>query len=547
MIVLIDNYDSFTYNLVQMIERMGHEVRVFRNNKIDIAAIEELEPTELIISPGPCTPNEAGISVDTIQYFAPKIPVMGVCLGHQSVAAAFGGNVIRAERLMHGKSSLIYHDGRTIFEGLPNPFEAIRYHSLLVERHSLPECLEVSAWTDQGEIMGLRHREYRVEGVQFHPESIMTPDGPALMNRFLSVRRKTPMIQESIARVVTGKDLSQAEMESTMNEIMSGQATPAQIGAFITGLRMKGETVEEIAGAAKVMRAKAARISVKNHLLNIDRDDIQIDKETILDTCGTGGDGTNTFNVSTATAFVAAGGGIRVAKHGNRAVSSQCGSADVLEKLGVKLDIRKSDVEKCIGTVGIGFLFAPLFHGAMKYAAGPRKEIGLRTIFNLLGPLTNPAGATVQVLGVYDPGLTDKLAHVLEKLGTREAFVVCGEGTFDEISITSPTRVSHLKDGRIQTFDITPEDYGFKRAKPEEIRGGDAEENAHIIQRILSGEKGPKRDMVAFNAAAAFVVAGLAKDLHEGIQKAEEAIDSGKAKEKLDELILFSQSCESAV
>ena len=243
------------------------------------------------------------------------------------------------------------------------------------------------------------------------------------------------MMSEAIAKVVNREDLSQMEMEGAMNEIMSGEATPAQIGAFITALRMKGETVDEIVGAARVMREKATRINVTEASLSLDRDEINIDTETILDTCGTGGDGTNTFNVSTATAFVAAGAGIKVAKHGNRAVSSKCGSADVLENLGVRLDISPVDVERCVREVGLGFLFAPLFHGAMKYAAGPRKEIGLRTIFNLLGPLTNPAGATAQVLGVYAPDLTEKIARVLGRLGSKEAFVVCGEGTFDEISI----------------------------------------------------------------------------------------------------------------
>ncbi len=343
------------------------------------------------------------------------------------------------------------------------------------------------------------------------------------------------MIKESVAKVVMNEDLSQSEMEGTMNEIMSGDATPAQIGAFITALRMKGETVEEITGAATVMRAKATKIDITSLVAD----------ETILDTCGTGGDGTNTFNVSTATAFVAAGGGVTVAKHGNRAVSSKCGSADVLETLGVKLNIPHTDVAKCLKEVGIGFLFAPLFHGAMKYAAGPRQEIGLRTIFNVLGPLTNPAGATAQVLGVYDQNLTEKIAMVLGKLGTAQAFVVCGEGTFDEISITSPTRVSHLKNGEVQTFDITPEDFGFKRANIDAIKGGDAQENADIIRKILEGEKSPKRDMVVFNTGAAFAAAGLDPDIEKGIQRAIDSIDSGKAKEKLNELVLFTQSCET--
>jgi len=274
------------------------------------------------------------------------------------------------------------------------------------------------------------------------------------------------MIKKAIAKVVKGDGLTEEEMKMTMEEIMTGKATPAQIGSFITALRIKGETVEEITGAAKIIRVKARKIRLNNNLLNIDRDEINVEEETILDTCGTGGDGTNTFNVSTTTAFVAAGAGVKVAKHGNRAVSSMCGSADVLENLGVKLDITYSDIERCIREVGIGFLYAPLFHGAMKYAAGPRKEIGIRTIFNLLGPLTNPAGATAQVLGVYSLELTEKIANVLKRLGTKEAFVICGEGTFDEISICGPTRVSHLKEGNIDTFVMKPEDYGFKTATP---------------------------------------------------------------------------------
>ncbi len=355
------------------------------------------------------------------------------------------------------------------------------------------------------------------------------------------------MIKEAISKVVRREDLPEKEMEGVMEEIMTGKATPAQIGSFVTALRIKGETVDEITGAARVMRAKAIKVQVNNHLINIDRDEINMDDETILDTCGTGGDGTNTFNVSTTTAFVAAGAGVKVAKHGNRAVSSQCGSADVLENLGVKLDINDAAVETCIQEIGIGFLYAPRFHGAMKYAAGPRREIGLRTIFNLLGPLTNPAGATVQVLGLYSPDLTGTIAQVLGRLGTREAFVVCGEGTYDEISICGPTTVSHLKKRKIETFEMSPEEFGFHRAAPDAIRGGNAKENARIVRQILEGEKGPKRDMVLLNAAAAFVAAGLDSDFGQGIERARDSIDSGKAGAKLDSLVRLTNECKSFV
>jgi anthranilate phosphoribosyltransferase len=351
------------------------------------------------------------------------------------------------------------------------------------------------------------------------------------------------MIKKLIAKVVRGEDLTEDEMAAAMDEIMTGTATAAQIGAFITALRLKGETVDEIAGAARTMRAKATKININNHAVNIDRDEINIEDETILDIVGTGGDGTRTFNVSTTTAFVAAGGGIKVAKHGNRAVSSLCGSADVLESLNVNLDLTSTDVENCISEIGIGFLYAPLFHGAMKYAAGPRREIGIRSIFNLLGPVTNPAGASAQVLGVYEANLTEKIAHVLQRLGTREAFVVCGEGTYDEISICGPTQVSHLKNGDVRTFQMTPEEYGLQRADCEDIVGGNAAENAAITRSILNGEKGPKRDMVLLNASAAFVAAGICADFGDGIKIAADAIDSGNARQKLDQLVDFTQQC----
>ncbi|NLD37433.1 MAG: anthranilate phosphoribosyltransferase [Desulfatiglans sp.] len=341
------------------------------------------------------------------------------------------------------------------------------------------------------------------------------------------------MIRDYITKLVDTISLTESEMETAMDEIMSGEATPAQIGAFITALRIKGETVDEITGAAKVMRKKATKVNVSPSMA---KDGI------ILDVVGTGGDGARTFNVSTAAAFVTAGAGITVAKHGNRAVSSRCGAADVLEKLGVNLNISPMDVERCINGTGIGFLFAPQFHGAMKYAAGPRKEIGIRSVFNLLGPLTNPASATVLVLGVYNINLTEKIAMVLNRLGVKEAFVVCGEGNLDEISICGFTKISLVKDGKINTFEITPEEAGFKRADINDIEGGDATYNASIIKDILDGIKGPKRDMVLFNASAAFVAAGYAKDFKEGVRLGEETIDAGKAKAKLEELIRFTNS-----
>lgn len=341
------------------------------------------------------------------------------------------------------------------------------------------------------------------------------------------------MIQNAIEKVVKKIDLTEQETRSVFEEIMSGAATYAQIGAFVTALRMKGETAAEITGAARVMREKSVHINAGAPLIGMDRDDINIDAETIVDTCGTGGSGTNTFNISTTVAFVVAGCGLKVAKHGNRSASSRCGSADVLEALGVKLDVAPDLVQRCLLEIGIGFLYAPLFHNAMKYAVAPRKEIGIRTIFNILGPLSNPANATSQVLGVYDAKLTETLAQVLKNLGSKRAFVVYGMDTLDEITITGKTRVTELNNRKLRTYYVTPEKFGIHRARLDDIEGGDAQENARIVLAVLKGERGPRRDVVLLNAAAALVAGFKAKDFKAGIKMAADSIDSGRALDKL--------------
>ncbi len=285
------------------------------------------------------------------------------------------------------------------------------------------------------------------------------------------------MIKESIRKIIIGRDLSEAEMERAMTELIDGKATASQVGSFLTALRMKGETVDEITGAARALRSRMVKLQMNNHLINLDRDDINVEEETILETSNAGESGSKTFNISTATTFVVAGGGIRVARHGNRTASNYLGAADVLENLGVNLDISRTDVERCIEEVGIGFFFAPIFRGPMRYVADLRKEIGIRTIFNLIGPLTNPAGASYHLLGVYEPSLTEKMARVLKNLGAKEAFVVCGEATIDEISICGSTTIAHLNNGQVKSFVIEPEEYGFTKANPDDIFGGNAKIN----------------------------------------------------------------------
>ena len=330
------------------------------------------------------------------------------------------------------------------------------------------------------------------------------------------------MIREALSKVLDGEHLTRAEATAVMEEIMSGNATDAQIGAFLIALKLKGETVEEIAGSAQVMREKATRVPTRH--------------EVVVDTCGTGGDGSGTFNISTTAAFVVAAAGLCVAKHGNRSVSSRCGSADVLKALGVNIETPPERVSVCLDEVGIGFLFAPMLHGAMKYAIGPRREIGVRTIFNVLGPLTNPAGARRQVIGVYDGELTETLAGVLRDLGSEHVFVVHGSDGLDEITSTGPTRVSELRDGEMDTYEIEPGDLGLASARPEDLAGGTPEENVRITLDILNGIRGPRRDVVLMNAAAGIVAGGGAQSLRDGVRVAEDAIDSGGALEKFEGL-----------
>lgn len=351
------------------------------------------------------------------------------------------------------------------------------------------------------------------------------------------------MIRQAIARVVEGQNLKESDMIEVMNQIMGGQATPAQIGALIVALRMKGETVEEITGAARVMRDHATPVRV-GRVLDIDREEINLDQETmsaVLDTCGTGGSGTKSFNISTTVAFVVAACGVKVAKHGNRSVSSMCGSADVLEALGVHLDIGVDTVERCIAEEGIGFLFAPALHGAMRYAIGPRREIGIRTIFNILGPLTNPAGADRQVLGVYREDLVATLADVLCRLGCRRGFVVHGMDGMDEVTLTAPTRIADIREGSYSLSTIAPEDYGLQRCRLEDLAGGDARHNAELVRGILAGEAGPRRDIVLLNSAFALVAAGNAASIEDGMRAAAQAIDEHAALAKLNALIRMTQ------
>jgi anthranilate phosphoribosyltransferase len=335
-------------------------------------------------------------------------------------------------------------------------------------------------------------------------------------------------IREAIEKLVNRASLSESETIEVMNQIMTGEATPLQVASFLTALRMKGETIEEITGAARVMREKAHRVHVASNI--------------VLDTCGTGGDQKGTFNISTTCAFVVAAAGVKVAKHGNRSVSSQSGSADVLAALGVKVDAPKERVEACIAEIGIGFLFAPLLHEAMKYAVQPRRDIGIRTIFNLLGPLTNPAMANYQLIGLYSGELVGAIAHVLKNLGSIRAMVVHGLEGLDELSLCGPTQVAELRDGTVTEYRIEPEQLGLKRCALADLHGGSADQSAAIVREVLQGKSGPARDVVLLNGGAALYVSGSADSVKDGMRLAAESIDSGRARDKLEQLVRMTHA-----
>ena len=545
MILMIDNYDSFTYNVYQYIGSLYPQIQVVRNDEITIDEIRNLQNLEaLVISPGPGYPDSAGISKEAIKTFGKEIPVLGICLGHQVIGEVYGGKVVPAKELMHGKmSEITINNKNPLFEGLEDKIYAARYHSLIIDDETFPEDLKVIGRDEKGQIMAVCHKEYAVYGIQFHPESILTEMGMRILENFLTniagirlgdskkeetmsaVNQET--LKPFLTKIVEGNHLTEEEAYKAMDCIMSGNATDAQMGSFLTGLRMNHETPEEITGFAKVMRAKAAIVPEETEAIDI---------------VGTGGDLANSFNISTTSAFVIAAAGAKVAKHGNRSVSSKSGAADVLEALGAKIGLTPEESKKCLDEVGVAFLFAQTHHGSMKYAGPVRAQLGVRSVFNILGPLANPAMTNYIVLGVYEKELVRPMADVMKNLGVKRALIVYGDDGLDEISISSTTSVCEINGDEIKEYTIDPEELGLTLAKKEDIVGGTADENAIITKDILTGkEQGAKRDIVLLNAGAALYTIGKAETIKDGVKLAAEMIDSGKANEKLEQFIAYTR------
>ena len=525
MYVIIDNYDSFTYNLFQYLSALvDTEVRVFRNDRVTVAELEALQPEGIVISPGPGRPEDAGVSVAVVRHFAGKTPVLGVCLGHQAVGSAFGARIVGAQSIVHGKTDQISLDGRGLFRGLPSPSVFTRYHSLVVQRDTIPPEFEVTATTADGEVMGIRHKEWIVEGVQFHPESIASDRGMRLLANFVDYRREPFTFAPLLTRVMRGEALTMAQASELMDEVTAGRLPASQLAGMLVALALKGYTAEEIAGFAAVLKRKKHRLECPGPL---------------VDTCGTGGDGLATFNISSLAALVAASCGARVAKHGNRGVSSPSGSADFYRALGVAADLTPRQAAALLEETGFAFLFAPTYHGAMRHAAPVRAELGIKSVMNLLGPLVNPAEAEYQLIGVYDGELCEPVARAARLLGVRRVLVVHGRDGQDELSVTGPSLMVEIgEDDRLESREFDPASCGIARASLAQLRGGSAADNAAIARELLAGGgEGALRDAVALNAGAALYVCGTAADVEGGYRRAKAALGDGTAAALLERVI----------
>jgi anthranilate synthase/phosphoribosyltransferase len=519
MVLMIDNYDSFTYNIVDLLKRAGQNVVVKRNKSVTIDEIEQINPDHIVISPGPGTPDDAGISLQVVRHFAGKIPILGVCLGHQVIVQALGGRIVQAPTIMHGKVDTVSHDSRGLFRNIEQNMSVVRYHSLTASQGDLPDVLQVTsrAQSDQA-IMGVRHREYLIEGVQFHPESIGTTLGFKLIQNFLAYKREESPVTRILGHLTNGKDLEAVDAYEIMDEITNGELSNGQIGAFLGAMAVKGVTPVELSQFAAVL---------------IDKTGVLPEEQDLLDTCGTGGDGKHTFNISTASALVCAAAGIKIAKHGNKAVSSKSGSYDFLQALGIPVSQSYGECQESIAQKGFAFLFAPIFHSAMRYAGQVRQELKVRTVFNMLGPLVNPMRPCFQITGVFSESILGLYAETLKLLGLRRGLVVHSEDHLDEISICAPTMIREIcEDGEIREYTINPKKLGIDGYDMKDLEGGNAVENAELFMEIVDGELSSKKnravfEAVALNAGAGLYAAGAVETVEQGYLKAGRLITDG--------------------
>ncbi len=532
MIAFIDNKDSFTFNIVQDLERVsGKEVRVFRSEETSVAEIENAKPECLVVGPGPGRPEEAGISVEAIRHFAGKLPILGICLGHQAIGAAFGAKIINAKHIRHGIVEDMKTDGRGLFRitGLTGTYT--RYHSLVIDEKTLSSDFEVTAKSSDGDIMGIRHKKYVIEGVQFHPESIASEDGDNIFAAFLHYRRENMNVSEYLNQLLSGKHLTEEQAAFFADSLTDGTMDEKVMAAVLTAMAANGlPSAGEMAGFAKTLLSKKTPFPMESRGL--------------AEIVGTGGDGKKSFNISSLSALTAASCGLSVAKHGNRAVSSKSGAADFFENMGIKIDNNPAKSADQLKKTGFVFLMAPVYHAAMRFAGPVRKALGIKTIFNVMGPLLNPAGAEYEVLGVYSKDLLEDYARAAKSLGAKRVMTVCSRDGYDEISPCAVTDVFQInEDGKEYRYTIDPEKFGISGMKEEDLLGGTGGDNAALAKDILEGKGRPAiRAAVGLNTGALLYLAGKAKTIKEGYDMALSAIDSGKTKEKIAQIQAESNS-----
>ena len=537
-ILFIDNVDSFTYNLVDQLRNSKHCVTVYRNTipaDVIIEKLSQMQNPILMLSPGPGTPSEAGCMPELLKRLKGQLPIIGICLGHQAIVESYGGSIVPAGDILHGKASLIEHDEQAMFRGLPNPLPVARYHSLKGE--NIPNTLTINALCNNI-VMAVRNDHDRVYGFQFHPESILTTQGVKLLEQTIEWALNPPQsesqskpeaiidkqeynIQPIINKLYLGQTLTQNESKILFNLIIQGKIEPTVLATAVISMKVRGEKPDEIAGAAQALLENA--------------DSFDIPDYDFTDIVGTGGDGTNSINISTASAFVAAALGYKVAKHGNRGVSSKSGSSDVLSALGIKLNMPAEASRKALDELGVCFLFAQQYHSGFRHAAPVRQQLKTRTIFNVLGPLINPSRPKRILLGVYHPDLIKPIAETLKMLGYTHAYVVHGSG-MDEVAIHGETQVAEVRNGEIRYFTLMPQDFGLKQYTLKDIEGGTPEMNRDMLIAILQGHGKPAHEAaIAANVAMLMSLFGQS-DLKQNAQQAIDMMHSGKAYTLLQQL-----------
>ena len=537
-ILFIDNVDSFTYNLVDQLRNSKHCVTVYRNTipaDVIIEKLSQMQNPILMLSPGPGTPSEAGCMPELLKRLKGQLPIIGICLGHQAIVESYGGSIVPAGDILHGKASLIEHDEQAMFRGLPNPLPVARYHSLKGE--NIPNTLTINALCNNI-VMAVRNDHDRVYGFQFHPESILTTQGVKLLEQTIEWALNPPQpksqskpeaiidkqeynIQPIINKLYLGQTLTQDESKILFNLIIQGKIEPTVLATAVISMKVRGERPDEIAGAAQALLENA--------------DSFDIPDYEFTDIVGTGGDGTNSINISTASAFVAAALGYKVAKHGNRGVSSKSGSSDVLSALGIKLNMPAEASRKALDELGVCFLFAQQYHSGFRHAAPVRQQLKTRTIFNVLGPLINPSRPKRILLGVYHPDLIKPIAETLKMLGYTHAYVVHGSG-MDEVAIHGETQVAEVRNGNIRYFTLIPQDFGLKQYTLKDIEGGTPEMNRDMLIAILQGHGKPAHEAaIAANVAMLMSLFGQS-DLKQNAQQAIDMMHSGKAYTLLQQL-----------